>query len=136
MNLTPQIKEVFTNCAVIPFATSNTDGIPNVSLIASKKIVNDNTIWTIDTFHNKTLENIKHNPNISIAIWQKSEGYQIKGTAIYYTNGEKFETAKKWILKLKPNKIVKGLIEITVTDIYYLTPNYELAGKPVSNINF
>jgi len=87
------------------------------------------TIWTIDTFHNKTIENIAINNKVTLAMWKDSIGYQIKGTAVYHTKGEVFEKGKKWILELKPQKIVKGVLEISVTDIYYLTPNYELAGK-------
>ena len=58
-------------------------------------------------------------------------GYQIVGKANYYTEGKVFDDGKEWILK--PQKIVKGVIEITVTNVYYLTPDYELAGNNVVN---
>ncbi len=126
------IKELFEQVPTMALATVNNDGIPNVSVIASKIIIDKNTIWTIDTFHNKTLQNIKQNSQVAIALWKDAVGYQIKGTAKYHTEGQLFEAGKKWILKLKPTKIVKGVIEIKVTNIYHLTPNYELAGKKVS----
>jgi len=129
-----QVKDFFEQVPTMALATVSNDGIPNVSVIASKKIIDKNTIWTIDTYHNKTLENIKENAQVAIALWKDGVGYQIKGTATYHSKGKLFEAGKEWILKLKPTKIVKGVIEIKVTNIYYLTPNYVLAGKEVNSV--
>ena len=131
MIIPQDIKVLFEQVLVMALATADKNGIPNVIAIASKKIVNDDTIYTIDTFHDKTIRNIEQNPNVSIALWKDSIGYQIKGEAKYYTEGEVFENGKNWILKIKPQKIVKGVIEIKVNNIYYLTPDYNLAGKSV-----
>jgi len=131
MKITQEIKEFFEQVPVMALSTVDENGIPNVSAIASKKIIDDETILTIDTFHKKTLNNIRQNGNISLAMWKDSIGYQIKGKAIHYTEGEIFEKGKEWILTLKPQKIVKGVILIKVTDIYYLTPNYDLAGEKI-----
>lgn len=127
--LNKKVIEFFKQVPVMALATVNNNGIPNVSAIASKKIIDNNTILTIDTFHKKTLQNIKDNGNVSIAMWNDGVGYQIKGVAKYYTNGDIFEKGKEWILKTKPKKIVKGVILINVTETYYLTPDYNLAGE-------
>ncbi len=127
--ITKEIKEFFEQVPIMALATADENSMPNVSAIASKKILDESTILTIDTFHNKTLQNIKQNGQVSIAMWKDAVGYQIKGIATYHTEGDFFEMGKKWILKIKPQKIVKGVIEIKVTDIFYLTPNYDLAGK-------
>jgi predicted pyridoxine 5'-phosphate oxidase superfamily flavin-nucleotide-binding protein len=84
---------------------------------------------TIDTFHNKTKENIIQTGNVAIAMWKGKEGYQIKGKAKYHSKGKVFEEGQEWILQSKPNKIVKGVIEITITDIFSITPDYEEAGR-------
>ncbi len=131
MKIPQEIKAFFDQVPVMAISTVDKNGIPNVSAIASKKIIDDETILTIDTFHNKTLQNIKQNKNVAIAMWFNSVGYQIKGKATHYTKGELFEKGKAWILTLKPQKIVKGIIVIEVTDIYYLTPDYNLAGKRI-----
>ena len=112
-------------------STSDKNGIPNVVPIGSKMIIDNDTILTIDTYHNKTRENILQNGNVAIAMWKNFEGYQIKGHAEYYTEGTTFEEGKNWILKFKPNKIVKGVIKIKVKEIFYLTPSYEKAGKKI-----
>ena len=127
--ITNKIKEFFEQVPVMALSTVDKNGVPNVSAIASKKIIDDKTIMTIDTFHKKTLQNIKQNGNIALAMWKDSVGYQIKGKATHYTEGDVFEEGKAWILTLKPQKIVKGVILIKVTEIYYLTPNYDLAGE-------
>ena len=128
-----KIINFFDSVPVMALGTVDSNGCPNVSAIASKKIIDANTILTIDTFHNKTIENIMQNDKVSLAMWRDSEGYQIKGNAKYHTQGDFFERAKEWILEIKPQKIVKGVLEISVTEIYYLTPNYELAGKSIRN---
>jgi uncharacterized protein len=131
--ITKEIEDFFEKTKVMVLATVDSKKIPNVVPIGSKKIIDKKTIWSIDTFHQKTLNNIEQNPNVALSMWQigenTKEGYQIKGKATYHTCGEIFEKARKWILKTKPNKIVKGVLEITVTDIFYLHPSYELAGK-------
>ena len=129
MIIPKEIKDFFEQVPFMALSTVDENGIPNVSAIASKKIISDDTVLTIDTFHDKTLHNILQNGNVAIAMWKDSVGYQIKGNAKVFTEGDFFESGKEWILKIKPQKIVKGVIEIKVTEIYYLTPSYDLAGK-------
>lgn len=126
-----EIIDFFDQVPIMALATVDGEGFPNVSAIASKKIIDSNTIWTIDTFHQKTMQNIKLNGHVSIAMWKDSVGYQVKGAAVYLTEGPVFEKAKDWILKIKPTKIVKGVVEIKVEKVFFLTPNYDLAGKEV-----
>jgi len=132
MKIPEEVKDFFNSVKIMAFATSDKNGNPNVVAIASKKIVNEDTIWVIDTYFKKTKENILQNNKISIAMWKEGKGYQIKGTATYHSEGKLFEEAKKWILKSKPQKIVKGVVEIKVTEIYFITPTYEEAGKRVA----
>ena len=131
MKIPEEIKEFFDSVQLMAFSTVNDEGIPNVVVIASKKMVDDDKIWVIDTFFGKTKENILSNGKVAIALWRLNEGYQIKGDAKYHSEGELFEEAKSWILKSKPNKIVKGVVEIKVTDVFSITPTYEEAGKKI-----
>ena len=131
MKIPNEIKEFFESVPSMAFSTSDKKSSPNVVAIAAKKIVKKDTIWIIDTFFQKTKKNILQNPKVAIAMWEGSKGYQIKGNAKYYSEGEVFEEAKNWILKSRPNKIVKGVVEIEVTGIYSITPTYEDAGKKI-----
>jgi len=131
MKISEEIKHFFESVPLMVFSTADKKGNPNVVVIGSKKIINDDAIWVIDTFFGKTKENILQNSKIAIAMWKDGRGYQIKGTATYHSEGEMFEEAKKWILELKPKKIVKGVVKIKITEIYSITPNYDEAGKKI-----
>jgi predicted pyridoxine 5'-phosphate oxidase superfamily flavin-nucleotide-binding protein len=130
-----EIKQFFETIPIMAFSTVDKNGTPNVVPIASKKIVNDDTILVIDAFFKKTKENILQNKNVSIAMWEGSKGYQIKGLSTYHSKDETFDEAKDWILKLKPNKTVKGVVKIKITDIYSdiysITPTREEAGMRI-----
>ncbi len=132
MKIPDRVKQLFDEVPVMAFSTADKSGVPNVVAIASQKVVNEDTIWVIDTFFKKTLQNLFENNKVAIAFWKGKEGYQIKGLARYHTQGNVFEKAKEWILKLKPHKIVKGVVEVKVTEVYSITPTYEEAGKRVA----
>ena len=70
-----EIKQFFVTIQIMAFSTLDKNGIPNVVPIASKIIVNDDTILVIDTFFKKTKENILQNKSVSIAMWKGSKGY-------------------------------------------------------------
>jgi predicted pyridoxine 5'-phosphate oxidase superfamily flavin-nucleotide-binding protein len=78
------IKQFFETISIMTFSTLDKNGMPNVVPIASKKIVNDDTILVIDTFFKKTKENILQNKNVSIAMREGSESYQIKKLSTYH----------------------------------------------------
>ncbi len=125
------IQKFFNKVPVMAFATANKKGQPNVNVMGSKKIVDGNKIWIIDTYCKKTKQNLLENHNVALSMWKGSEGYQFKGMAIYYDHGVVFRKAKKWILKIKPKKKVKGLIEVRIEAIYSLTPKPSEAGKRI-----
>lgn len=131
MIIPQDIQNFFDSIPFMAFGTCDRDGIPNVSVIGSKKIVKNNKIWIIDTFFDKTKENILTNESVSISFWKGIIGYQIKGKAQYLDSGETFESAKNWILEFKPKKIVKGLVIVNITDIFSISANYDEAGKKI-----
>ena len=124
--LTQRIKEIFEKQETVVLATASKEGIANVVPVNAKKILDDETILISDQFFNKTLKNLKDNPQIAITIWDKLEGYQIKGTATIETSGKRFEETAKWIddigKKLNLPLKSKGAVIITITDIYNVSP--------------
>jgi predicted pyridoxine 5'-phosphate oxidase superfamily flavin-nucleotide-binding protein len=125
------VKKFFEKIPVIAFSTTDKKGMPNVIAIASKKLVDDNKIWIIDSFFDKTKENILQNNNVSLCMWEGLEGYQLKGLATYHNNDKIFDQAKIWIQNIKPNKSVKGVVNINVTEVYSISPFADLAGKKI-----
>lgn len=60
--LSDDIKEIFTKTKVMPMATASKSGVPNVAPMASIQLVGDDTVWIMDNYMVKTLENLKENP--------------------------------------------------------------------------
>jgi len=124
--LTQRIKEIFEKQGTVVLATASKEGMPNVVPVNAKKILDDETILISDQFFNKTLSNMKNNLYVAITIWDKLEGYQIKGTATIETWGKRFEETAKWIDEIgkKLNLPIKskGAVIIKITDIYNVSP--------------
>ena len=131
MIILDKIQQFFESVPIMAFATADKNGNPNVVAIASTKIVNNDTIWIIDTFFKKTKENLLQNNKVAIVMWKDGQGYQFKGESVYHSEGATFEKCKNWILKRKPQKIVKGVVEIKVTEIFSITPTYAEAGRKI-----
>ncbi len=49
MKISKEIKQFFESIPLMAFSTVDKEGNPNVVTIASKKIINKDTIWVIDT---------------------------------------------------------------------------------------
>ena len=121
-----RMKEIFQNKRVIVLATATREGIPNVVPVAMKKIIDDETILISDQYLNKTLKNIKDNPRVAITMWDKTEGYQIKGTVYIETSGPRFEETARWVEERsqatnRPFRS-KGALILKITEIYCVSP--------------
>jgi predicted pyridoxine 5'-phosphate oxidase superfamily flavin-nucleotide-binding protein len=100
----------------------------NVVPVSSVKVVNGN-IWLINYFFDKTLANIVTNTSVSLVCWKQMMGYQIKGTVAYKTEGDEFDAAVQWIKEILPERIVKGLLIVTPTYIYDISPTKDTKEK-------
>lgn len=111
MNLKHLVKTIEENSVAIASATK--EGKPNIAVAAFVKVKEGQIIVT-DNYMKKTIDNIKENPLVSIAVWKDFKGYKIDGKAEYHTSGE-------WIDFIKSipenNKLpCKGVIVITPLD--------------------
>jgi len=102
------------------------DGEPNVVPVAFKDITEDGKLVVGDVFLATTLENIrKNNGKIAISAYdaQNLEGYQIKGTAEYVTEGELVNTFKAMVEKMfNGAATAKGALIITPEKVIVTTP--------------
>lgn len=115
MELTQSVIQTLNNAEAKALATLG-DEI-NVVPISSSKVV-DNHIWLIDYFFDKTVANIKKNPEIALTFWSGLNGYQIKAHVNYVNQGNDFEKATKWIAEIHPNRLVKGLLILETKAIF------------------
>ena len=114
--ISQEVKDFLLYAEAKALATSCKDDI-NVVPVSSIKIV-ENEIWLIDYFFNKTRNNIKNNPTVSLTAWTGLRGYQVKATANYVLKGKKYEIAKNWISNIHPNRIIYGVILLKPTKIF------------------
>ena len=78
-------------------------GEPNVVPVAFKDVTPDGKLVVGDVFLDTTLKNIAaNNGRIAVSVYdaQNLEGYQVKGTAQYVTEGEVVKTFKAMVEKM------------------------------------
>lgn len=102
------------------------DEEPNVVPVAFKDVTEDGKLVVGDVFLETTLKNIQANGGkIAISAYdaQSLEGYQIKGTAEYVTEGEVVDTFKAMVEKMfNGAATAKGALVITVSKVIVTTP--------------
>ncbi len=105
------------------------DGEPNVVPVAFKDVTEDGKLVVGDVFLETTLKNIKANSGrIAISAYdaQSLEGYQIKGTAEYVTEGEVVDAFKAMVEKMFSGAAsAKGALVITPQKVIVTTPGAE-----------
>lgn len=99
---------------------------PNVVPVAFKDVTDDGKLVVGDVFLETTLKNIRENGGkIAISAYsaENLEGYQIKGTASYVTEGEVVATFKAMVEKMfNGAATAKGALVITPEQVIVTTP--------------
>ena len=93
------------------------NGEPNVVPVAFKDVTDDGKLLVGDVFLETTLNNIQaNNGKIAISVYDAKnlEGYQVKGTAEYVTDGAVVDTFKAMVEKMfNGTATAKGALIIT-----------------------
>lgn len=102
------------------------DGEPNVVPVAFKDVTEDGRLVVGDVFLETTLANIKADGGkIAVSVYDANnlEGYQVKGTAEYVTDGNVVDTFKAMVEKMFGGKATaKGALIITPEKVIVTTP--------------
>ena len=102
------------------------DGEPNVVPVAFKDVTEDGKLVVGDVFLETTLKNLEANGGkIAISAYnaESLEGYQIKGTAEYVTEGTIVDTFKAMVEKMfQGAATAKGALIITPSKVIVTTP--------------
>lgn len=102
------------------------DHEPNVVPVAFKDVTEDGKLAVGDVFLETTLKNLKANGGrIAISVYDAKslEGYQIKGTAEYVTEGAVVDTFKAMVEKMfNGAATAKGALVITPEKVIVTTP--------------
>lgn len=102
---------------------------PNVIPVAFKDVTEDDKLVVGDVFLETTLNNIQANGGkIAISVYdaQNLQGYQIKGTTAYVTEGKIVDTFKAIVEKMfNGAATAKGALIITPEKVIVTTPGAE-----------
>ena len=105
------------------------NGEPNVVPVAFKNVTDDGKLLVGDVFLETTLNNIQTNDGkIAISVYDAKnlEGYQVKGTAEYVTEGAVVDTFKAMVEKMfNGAATAKGALIITPEKVIVTTPGTE-----------
>ena len=104
-------------------------GEPNVVPVAFKDVTDDGKLLVGDVFLETTLNNIQANDGkIAISVYDAKnlEGYQVKGTAEYVTEGAVVDTFKAMVEKMfNGAATAKGALIITPEKVIVTTPGVD-----------
>jgi predicted pyridoxine 5'-phosphate oxidase superfamily flavin-nucleotide-binding protein len=98
---------------------------PNAVPVVFKDVTNDGKLLVGDVFLDTTLKNIAANGKIAVSACNNAtlEGYQIKGTAQYVTEGPIVDAFKKQVEDMfKGAATAKGALIITPERVIVTTP--------------
>ena len=132
MKLTAEVKEVMSKVRIYSIATASKDGVPNVVPAGMFMIKDDETIWLIDNYMDKTLKNVKENPVVAFYAWdpESPNSYQVKCSVTIENSGPDYEEAVKIAHSKSEKYPAKNLLKLKVQDIFYVTPGPN-AGKKI-----
>jgi hypothetical protein len=122
MNMNENVKTILKE-QMWYLATYSTE--PNAVPVAFKDVTDDGKLVVGDVFLETTLNNIKTNGKIAVSASNPStmEGYQIKGTAQYITEGPIVDTFKEMVSDMfKGAATAKGALIITPEKVIVTTP--------------
>ena len=122
MKINENVKKIF-NEQMWYLATYSTE--PNAVPVAFKDITDDGKLVVGDVFLETTLNNIQSNGKIAVSASDSAtmEGYQIKGNAIYLTEGIIVDAFKQMVSEMFNGEITaKGALLITPEKIIVTSP--------------
>jgi predicted pyridoxine 5'-phosphate oxidase superfamily flavin-nucleotide-binding protein len=125
-HMTQRMQELFNTVRTAILSTAAADGTPNAVPVGAKKIIDSQTILISDQFFNKTLANMKANPQAAVTFWEGREGYQLKGNVTIETSGQRYEETARWILELSEKAgfplASKGAVILHIKEIFGVSP--------------
>ncbi len=130
--LTQDVKDDMGKIKAFPVATSSSGGEPNINVVGLLKIIDDQTIWMVDNFMDKTLSNLKERPRASFLVWNADTkgAWQVKGDVEIVSSGEDYQKAREWAHSLRDTLPAKNLLVMKVTEVYNVKSGPD-AGKRI-----
>lgn len=128
--LSSEVKESLEGTKIVFLATASKNGIPNAVPVGAFRLLDDATLLISDQFFNKTLANMKENPNVAVTWWGDKGGFQVKGTVTIHTDDKVFSDDVAWMKELRPQLKPKSAVVLKVTEVFSIKPGAD-AGKKI-----
>ncbi len=90
-----EIRALFTKQRVIPMATADLTGGPNVIYVGMWYWSDEETLCVSDNYLNKTKRNLSENPQVAFNCYADGKSYQIKCKVGMETSGPRFEEIRR-----------------------------------------
>lgn len=103
-------------------ATKNRAGYLNVVPVSVLEI-DEGKVLLFDFFMDKSRQNIQDTGTVALTCWYGLDGFQVKGHACYISSGSIFEKYLPIMHEKFPNRILRGVISITVTESHSVAPD-------------
>ncbi|MFO8013807.1 MAG: pyridoxamine 5'-phosphate oxidase family protein [Phycisphaerae bacterium] len=129
-------KAMFTGGSLFFMGTAGADGTPNVAPMLQAWWADETTLVIGDMMMKATAANARETGKVCLSAYDadSDKAYKLLGTAVYETEGPRFDTAQAELVKTKPDKRFKGVVVVTVNAVYDQTrgPN---AGALVAEVD-
>jgi predicted pyridoxine 5'-phosphate oxidase superfamily flavin-nucleotide-binding protein len=102
-------------------ATASKDGMPNVAIKGSLRVLDDEHLMFADLFSLKTRKNLEENPKVAVMVMDNETriGYSLKGTVELISQGPLYDQMVEMLKKVPtPLPPPKYVVKITVESIY------------------
>jgi hypothetical protein len=102
-------------------ATASKDGIPNVSIKGSLRVLDDEHLVFADIFSMKTRKNLLENPRVAVMVFEDASrrGYMFKGSVELSTSGPLYNQTLEGIRKAMPQlPAPKYVVKVAVESIH------------------
>lgn len=133
-HMTQACMDMINNAYAAAFSTCS-NGVPNVVPVSMKQVTDPETVMISDQYMNKTLANLKADPQAALSVWNEEGGFQIKGTITYENEGPRYEQVaaqvKEILSSMGYDFTSKGVCFLHVEEVYSVTPG-DHAGERIA----
>jgi uncharacterized protein len=102
-------------------ATASKDGVPNLSIKGSLRLLDENHLIFSDLFSLKTRKNLLENPQVAIMVYEESsrKGYSFKGVAELLDSGPLYTQTAELLKKTMPQlPAPRYVVKVRVDSIF------------------
>ena len=117
-----EVKDVLLKQKILPVATANSEGVPNVVFVGIWKFIDDENLLLVDNFFKKRRKNLEENPRVAIVGFdgETNRSYQVKGRVEIENSGDHFNEAGEMSASKKLQ--AKAAVVVRIEEIYNAAP--------------